>query len=327
LAVATATDDRIASIEVGKGSLVWQRFRKHRLGLIGLGILTVVVLSVIIIPMLSPFDISKVNGTLYLRPIGATDEFEGNIPHPLGTNHEGRDFMTLLFLGGRTTLLIALIPAVAIVVIGALLGATAGYFGGVVDTAIMRVTDFISSLPLLPAYLFAFRFIRPVRQAAELSPEDVPNIIMTVALVFVIFGWMGICRMVRGQILSMRSMPFVEAAKALGASHPRIVLRHLLPNAIAPIIVAGTFAFGEFIVMESVITYFGLGMRMPPAPSWGNLISTAQGYAWHLGNLNPWEDIRALLLLAPTFLVVITVLAVNYIGDALRDATDPHGHR
>jgi peptide/nickel transport system permease protein len=291
--------------------------------MIGLGVLFLVVLSVIILPLLSPFDINKLNGTLYLKPIGATDFYEGNIPHILGTDRDGRDFFTLLFMGGRYTLLVALIPTLAIVIVGSLLGAAAGYYGGFVDSAIMRVTDFMSALPLLPAYLFAFRIIRPTREA-NLSPSDVLPIMGTVALVFIMFGWMGICRMVRGQILSTRALPFVEAAKALGAGHPRIILRHLLPNAIAPIIVAGTFALGDFIIMESVITYFGLGLQLPPVPSWGNLISAAQGYAWNLTVINPWEDIRALLLLAPTFMVLITVLSINYIGDAMRDAMDPY---
>jgi peptide/nickel transport system permease protein len=282
-----------------------------------------VVLSVTILPMVSPFDIQKLNGMLYLKPIGATDFYEGNIPHILGTDRDGRDFFTLLFTGGRYTLLVALIPTIAIVIIGSLMGAAAAYFGGWVDSIIMRVTDFASALPLLPAYLFAFRIIRPTREA-NLSPSDVSAIMGTVALVFIIFGWMGICRMVRGQILSLRAQPFVEAAHALGSGHRRIILKHLLPNCIAPIIVAATFAFGDFIIMESIITYFGLGLLMPPVPSWGNLISAAQGYAWNLTNLNPWEDIRALLLLAPVFMVLITVLAINYIGDALRDALDPH---
>ena len=322
-AVITVADERLASAEVSQAGLVWHRFRKHRLGLIGLATLAIIVLSVIIVPFFSPFDISKVNGTLYLKPIGATDFYEGNIPHLLGTNSEGRDFLTMLFVGGRTTLLVALIPTLAIVVLGSLLGAVAGYFGGLTDSAIMRVTDFVSALPLLPAYLLSFRIIRPA-PSSDLSDYDVPAVMGTVALVFVMFGWMGICRMVRGQMLTLRALPFIEAARALGSSHPRIIFKHLLPNSVAPIVVAGTLAFGDFIIMESIITYFGLGLRMPPVPSWGNLISSAQGYAWNLTNLNPWEDIRALLLLAPTFFVLITVLSINYIGDALRDAMDPH---
>jgi peptide/nickel transport system permease protein len=324
-AITTVSDERLASVEMSQAGLIWRRFRKHRLGVIGLTVLTLVVLSVIIVPIITPFDISKQNGSLYLKPIGATDFYEGNIPHLLGTDHDGRDFLKLLFTGGRSTLLVALIPTLAIVMIGSLLGAIAGYFGGWVDTAIMRGTDFISALPLLPAYLFAFRIIRPTREAA-LLPSDVPAIVATVALVFVIFGWMGICRMVRGHILSLRALPFVEAARALGADPPRIITRHLLPNSMAPIIVAATFTFGDLIIMESIITYFGLGLQMPTVPSWGNLIAAAQGqgYAWALGNLNPFEDIRPVLLFAPIFFVLITVLAINYIGDALRDAMDPH---
>jgi peptide/nickel transport system permease protein len=290
-----------------------------------MGVLGMVVLLCIFVPVFSPYDANFRDGALPLAPWGVAHKWP---PHAgmvslLGTDFYGRDFMTQLFVGGRMTLLVAFSATIAVVIIGAVLGSLAGYFGGWVDTVIMRGTDFITTLPLLPAYLIAYRIIKPAR-ITEYADSEIPAIVGTLILVLILFGWMGICRMVRGSLLAMRDMAFVEAARALGAGHRRIIFKHLLPNAIGPIIVTATFAMGDFIIIEAVLTYFGLGLRNPPIASWGSLVSGGQNYAWQLTNLNPFEDVRPFLLLLPTFLILITVLSINYIGDALRDAMDPH---
>lgn len=322
MAVASIADDSLRSADVGQFGLVWQRFRKHRLALIGIGVFATITLLSLVVPMLSPFTADARDGSMYLKPMGAVHPYSGKISY-LGTDALGRDFMTQLFVGTRMTLLVALVPTLVVVVIGTLLGGLAGYFGGWVDTAIMRVTDFVAVLPLLPAYLFAFRIIKPAR-ITEYAEDEIFAIVLTVMLVFVLFGWMGICRLVRSSMLTLRQMPFVEASKALGAGHSRLLFRHLLPNAIAPITVAATFAMGDFIIIEAVLTYFGLGLRNPPISSLGSLVSNAQSYAWTMGNLNPFEDIRPYLLFLPTLFILLTVLSINYIGDALREAADPH---
>jgi peptide/nickel transport system permease protein len=144
----------------------------------------------------------------------------------------------------------------------------------------------------------------------------------TIVLVLSIFGWLGLSRLVRGSILSLRSLDFIEATRALGASNRRIILRHLMPNSIAPIIVAATLAVGEFIITESFLSFLGLGIQ-DPTPSWGNLLQGSQEYASFITDVNPTQEIRGYLILFPGFMILLTVLSINFIGDALRDALDP----
>jgi peptide/nickel transport system permease protein len=146
--------------------------------------------------------------------------------------------------------------------------------------------------------------------------------VATIVLVLSFLGWLGLSRLVRGSILSLRSLDFIEASRALGASDRRIIMRHLMPNSMAPIIVAATLAVGGFIISESFLSFLGLGIQSP-TPSWGNLLQGAQEYAAFITNINPFEEVRGYLILFPGFLILLTVLSINFIGDALRDALDP----
>jgi peptide/nickel transport system permease protein len=292
-------------------------------GLITLG---VIVLAVIFIPLLSPwgYDQKNPDPTLWFAPVGTLDPATGN-SYWFGSDRLGRDEFTNLFYGGRMSLAVAIIPAIIIVVIGSIIGAFAGFYGRWVDSVLMRITDFLLALPLLPGYLFAIRIIRPNSRFNPLV-DDTVGIMLTTMVVFVIFGWMGVSRLVRGAVLSLRSLPYVEAAKALGASNFRIIFKHLLPNALAPVLVAGTFAVGDFIILEAVLSYFGVGIKDPPAISWGNMLSGSQDLVLAMSNLNPFSDIRGYLIMLPSFMLLITVLCINYIGDALRDVLDPRLH-
>jgi peptide/nickel transport system permease protein len=298
-------------------------------------VLTLITLGVIFIPIFSPFQyhIGSI-GSPWLAPVGATND-NGQV-HWLGTDYMGRDILTRLFYGGRTSLLVALCGASIIMLVGTIVGSIAGFYGGWIDTILMRVTDFMLALPLLPMFVLMNRYLRSPLIAASMvlegtatsnvrRPDDTSLIILNTIVVFVIFGWMGIARLVRGSILSLRELSFVEASIALGAGHRRIIFKHLIPNSIAPILVAGTFAIGDFIIWEAVLSYMGQGIPEAFVPTWGNLLVSTQEYIFNLMNLNPFENIRGYMLLFPTFMILVTVLSINYIGEALRDTLDPHG--
>jgi peptide/nickel transport system permease protein len=243
----------------------------------------------------------------------------------LGSDKVGRDNLMLLFQAGRVSLLVALVPALLVLGIGFIIGAVAGYFGGWIDVALMRSADFLLALPLLPAYLITIRLIRANPRAAPLT-DDLWGSIVVMIVVFVLFGWMGVSRLVRGLVLSMRGQAYIEATRALGAGTARIMFRHMLPNTAAPLLVAGMFLVGEFIILEAVMAYFGLGIfdrQSSPTVSWGNLLANNQDQAWFMTNLNPFEQIRGYLIVFPSILLLATVLSINFIGDALRDVLDP----
>jgi peptide/nickel transport system permease protein len=212
---------------------------------------------------------------------------------------------------------VALISVVAIVIVGTIIGAISGFYGGTTDAILMRITDFMLSLPLIPMYLLTIKMVRT-------SAQDYVGTVGTIALLFVLFNWMGVSRLVRGAILSLRTYSFVEASRALGANNRRLIFNHLLPNSLAPVLVAATFAAGDFIIWEAVLSYFGQGITDPPAVSLGNLLTDAQDSIWYFTELNPFKEIRAYQILAPAGLIMTTVLCINYIGDALREALDPH---
>jgi peptide/nickel transport system permease protein len=327
MAESIAIRDGIAEARpVGRATYIWRRFRRHKAGMMGLIVLTLLAISVIVVPMLSPFDLYEANPVQVRAPAGTVHMFTGNVYY-MGSDNLGRDIMQRLFVAGRVSLGVALLSAALMVVIGTVLGAVAGYYGGLVDTILMRLTDFLLALPLIPMFLFALRLLREAPVLRPLWVDQGTNTFLTVAAisgVFVLLGWMGMARLVRAQVLSLRGQQFVEASRALGVGGRRIIFRHLLPNTAAPILVAATFAVGDFIILESVLAFFNQGINDPPLPSWGNMLTIGQGFALYITNLNPFEDIRGYMFLLPGFMVFITVLSINYIGDALRAALDPH---
>jgi peptide/nickel transport system permease protein len=294
--------------------------------MVGLSVLSLLVVACLVVPLLSPFDMNAVNPAAPFAPSGAIDPVSKNV-YWLGTDYLGRDAFSRLFYAGRISLLVAMISSLAIVLFGSAVGAVAGYYGGWLDILLMRFTDFMLALPLLPVYLFTIKFIRTTPGLATLfERHDVPGTVLSISAVFVFFGWMGLARLVRGSFLTLRTLDYVEASRALGAGGRRIIFRHLLPNAVAPVLVAATFAAGDFIILEAVLSYFGMGVYEYSAPSWGNLLAASQNYVWYVGNLNPFQEIRGYLIFLPTLMILLSVLSINYIGDALRDVLDPHRH-
>jgi peptide/nickel transport system permease protein len=277
--------------------LAWRKFRRHRLALIGLGILTVLVLTAIIGPILSPFVFNDIPTPDKVVNAGRPP----SLAHPFGeTGGLQRDVLQLVVNGARTSLLIGFASMLIGVGIGTVVGAISGYLGGLVDNILMRIVDVMLSLPLLFVILVASRFFGN------------GNVFLIIAI-FGFFSWMGIARLVRSLFLSIREREFVEAAKAVGVTDRRIIFRHILPNAMSPIIVTASLLVAGNIIGEAFVSFLGFGVN-PIYPTWGNVLSNALTFLL-VGNW--WWPFF------PGLAIILTVLAVNFIGDGLRDALDP----
>lgn len=294
----------------GQWSLVWRRLRRHKLAMIGLIVFGIVVLLSILAPVIAPYSYEEINLRNAYAPL-LSPGAEGEAPHILGTDKLGRDLFSRLLYAGRISLGVALIVTLLTTILGTLIGAASGAFGGIIDTVLMRFADVMLTLPFLPMVLV---LSSSLRQYAAL--QDFLGSSMSVAIIIIvllIFGWMGNARLVRGSVLSLREQDFIDASRALGAGQARIILRHLVPNSLAPIIVSATLGFGTVIIAESALSFLGFGI-MPPVPTWGNMLNEARN--------SPLEYLFTQAL-SPGLCIFFTVLAINFIGDGLRDALDP----
>jgi peptide/nickel transport system permease protein len=273
---------------------VWSRFRRHRLAMLGticLGILVVL----------------SVGAPLFAQDPYATDLSVYRVPpsteHWLGTDASGRDVFARLLYAGRVSLSVGIVAVTIFTVIGVLLGAPAGYYGGWIDATIMRLADIVLAFPALIIILTLVSVLGP----------SIYNVMLAIGLL----GWPQIARLLRGELLSLRERDFVVAARASGASDGRIILHHLLPNAMAPIIVAATIGIAIAILLEAGLSFLGLGVQSPQA-SWGNMLNAAQSLT--VLESMPW------LWIPPGVMIAVAVLSINFIGDGLRDALDPYLH-
>jgi peptide/nickel transport system permease protein len=280
-------------------TMVWRRFRRHPGAIAGAVVLTILVLSVLLVP-LSPYDPEASDMANALQP--------PSLQHPFGTDPLGRDLLTRVLYGGRVSLSVGLMVVVITLAIGIPVGATAGYFGGWIDNVLMRITDAALSLPSLLVLILLSAILRETE-----LPFVQKNNVVTIAVVIGILSWMTTARLVRATFLAIREMEFVTSARCVGASNLRIILRHILPNAVGPIIVEATLEIGYAIMEEAGLSFLGFGIQ-PPTPSWGNLLSNAPE---HLTK-HPW------LAIFPGIMIFLTIISVNYIGDGLRDAFDPY---
>ncbi|WP_042374531.1 oligopeptide ABC transporter permease [Neobacillus jeddahensis] len=271
--------------------LIVKRFMKHRLAFVGSLFMIFIILVAIFAPAITPKN-----------PYQVYEEFSAppSAEHWLGTDQVGRDIFTRLVYASRVSMLVGLGAVLIYSVIGTILGAISGYFGGWVDILLMRLTDVFMSFPGLMLILVVVSILGP----------SLLNIIWILGLL----GWPSVARLVRGSVLSLKHVDFVKSGVVLGLSTPRILFQHILPNAIAPILVQATFGIAASIIVEASLSFLGMGVQ-PPTASWGNMLTDAQSLT--VLTSQPW------LWVPPGIMIVLVVLAINFIGDGLRDAMDP----
>lgn len=292
-------DYEIGLESLSQWQLAWRKFRKHNLAIIGLFILASLILIALVGPFFMPFDFRDIPRPEQIVAIGRGP----SLAHPFGeTGGLQRDVLTLVINGARTSLFIGFSSMAIGVIIGTSVGAIAGYIGGFVDNFLMRVVDVMLSLPILFVILVAANFLG----GGKGSP-------MLIVLIFGVFSWMGVSRLVRSLFLSIREREFVEAARAVGVRDRRIIFKHILPNALSPIVVAASLIVAGNIIAEAFVSFLGFGVD-PTSPTWGNILANArtfipQGNWW-------WPFFSGTA-------IIVTVLAVNFVGDGLREAFDP----
>jgi peptide/nickel transport system permease protein len=286
---------------VSPGLQAWRRFRRHHMALAGMAVLAVMMLAVVAGPLVWRVPINEIDFTARLGTPGWT--------HPFGTDDLGQDLLARILYGGRISLAVGLAAMLVAVIVGTVVGAVAGISRGGVDAALMWLTDLFLSLPQLPLLLLViYLFREPLKQLVG------PELGVFILIVAVIggFRWMPVARLVRAQFLSLREKEFVEAARALGATKWRLVVRHILPNSLGPVIVAGTVDVAVAIIAESTLSFLGLGFP-PDIPTWGRILFDAKDYL----------DIAPHWALFPGAAIFLVVLSINFVGDGLRDALDP----
>ena len=268
----------------------WRRFRNNKLAMVGLVIVLVIVLSAVFADLIAPYDYDKQSyEDRFLLPC---------VEHPFGTDNYGRDLLSRIIFGGRISLLVSLLGLVISLAIGAVLGATAGYFGGAYETTIMRLMDILMAIP--PTLLAV--------SVSALLGSGVFNTVLAVA----ISGVAPSSRMLRATVLSIREQEFVEAARARGSGHLRIIFRQILPNTLSPLIVDSTLRIGGNIMMISGLSFIGLGVQ-PPTPEWGSILNTGREFITTF-----WP-----MITFPGLAIMLTMFGFNVMGDGLRDALDP----
>jgi peptide/nickel transport system permease protein len=271
--------------------VIWKRYSRNRLAVAGLALVAALSLVAVFAPMIVPTNPMTIDTEHVLSPPGPG--------HPFGTDDLGRDILSRMIYGSRVSLSVGFVAVGIAILIGISVGAAAGYFGGIVDAALMRFVDVMLTFP-------SFFLILAV---IALVPKPSIYIIM---LVIGLTSWMDVARLVRAEFLSLKQRDFVVAARASGAGHGRMIINHILPNALSPVFVAATFGVAGAILVESGLSFLGLGVQ-PPNPSWGNILTLGKDYievAW-------WLSVY------PGLAILVTVLSYNLVGEGLRDAIDP----
>lgn len=279
----------------------WRRFRRHKLAMVGAIVLLLLIAGTLIGPFVYRVDRDEMDVLASMTG--------SSLAHPMGTDDLGRDLLARAIFGGRVSMAVGLAAMLISIIVGTLIGALAGFIGGIVDQLLMRMTDMFLALPQLPLLLLTiFLFRDSLRKS--FGPEL--GIFILIVAVIGLLNWMPTARIVRASFLSLKQKEFVEAAHCLGVSRGSIMFRHILPNAMSPIIVSATLGVGAAIITESVLSFLGLGFP-PDTPTWGRLLFDGQNFL----------DIAPHMVLWPGLLIFLTVLSINYMGDGLRDALDP----
>jgi peptide/nickel transport system permease protein len=279
-----------ARADRGPWRLAWDRLRRHRLGLIGVATLAILVAACLFGPLLVPYAFDQTDIRARLSP--------PTVRHPFGTDEVGRDALIRALYGGRVSLAVGFLVAISSAILGGVIGGICGYVGGWFDNLVMRIVDLSYSLPRVVVLLVMSKLVGPG--------------VIGVIVILVLLEWTGVARLTRGMVLSVRHNTYVEAARSSGASPAQVLFRHVMPNALTPLIVAATLDAGAAIRAESTLSFLGLGIR-PPDPSWGNLLSNASTYFFTA----PWQ------VFFPGVLIFLALMSFNLAGDGLRDALDP----
>lgn len=275
-------------------TIFWPRIRRNRLALFGGSVVLVLFFVSLLAPLISPYDPSAINAWKVLSP--------PSWQHWLGTDELGRDVFSRILYGSRVSLKVGFVAVGIAVSIGTVVGLVSGYYSGIVDATLMRFVDIMLCFPAFFLILAIITFLEP----------SIWYIMMVIGLT----GWMGVARLVRAETLSIREMDYILAARCIGCSNTRIIFRHILPNAISPVLVSATLGIAGAILTESALSFLGIGVQ-PPTPSWGNILTSGKDYiefAWWLS-------------LFPGLAILITVLAYNLLGEGIRDALDPRVKR
>lgn len=289
-AIAAGTYPIRIRAEQGQLARAWERLRHHSLAMGSLAVLALLVLLCGLGPLLIPHEFESMDLRARLSPPTAS--------HWFGTDELGRDALVRILYGGRVSLAVGFIVAIASAIVGTVIGGLAGYVGGAFDNAVMRVVDLSYSLPRIVVLLVLSKVVGPG--------------LASIIVILLLLEWTSIARLARGMVLSVRENAYVEAARASGASGTRILFRHILPNSISPVIVAATLDAGAAIRAETTLSFLGLGIQ-PPTPSWGNLLTNASVYFFTA----PWQ------VFFPGLFIFLALMSFNLIGDGLRDALDP----
>lgn len=306
LPAPSLTPDELEAPPLSLSQLTWRRFKRHKMALFGV--------VVIILMFLYAFG-----GTLFFSEADANRTDTGSrlqapsAAHPFGTDTVGRDILARTIYGGQISILIGLTAMLVEMVIGITIGSISGFFGGVVDSLLMRLTEAILVIPQIFLLLVMAKFFAQDVPNVQLLGREFSGSVLVIIFVIGITAWPYLARIVRSQFLSIKENDFILAARATGTPTSEIIIRHILPNSIAPIIVSGTLSVANAITLEAYISFLGMGVR-PPTATWGNMLERAYNYidtAWWL-----W--------FFPGLLIALIVLAINFLGDGLRDAFDPH---
>ena len=322
--VASLSAEAVTIEERSPFHIVMMRFRRHRLAMVSLVVMIVILIITILAPVIAPFEVQELSVNKYFVPWGTVDEATGRT-HYMGTDHIGRDYFSRLIYAGRISLTIAITSTIIAELIGIVIGAVSGFFGGWIDSVLMRFVEFMLTIPQLPLLLIISSMLlrneelipipEPLLQFMGnlllLTPRDARNAVLII-LILSGFGWLNAAQLMRGMVLSLREQTFVEASRSLGASNVRIIMRDMIPNAMAPIIVDASLGLAGYVVAEAALAFLGFGIQ-DPIPTWGNMLSASQEFMLD----RPW------LPLVPGLPIFLCSLAFNYIGDGLRDALDP----